>query len=176
MPQRDWHALLTTCMPVAAWEPMQGWCPTCWLICLVSEVCWVVSKLLDVLTAASGLQVAVPPGCWMSYAAKVGCAVMRTGETARLFASYSTADYLTVLYLMAPKMPIRVYSKKPISPTVNPMPPIMTQRSQTQLQKTSVNSPWSGRTCSPDCLMKKQSYPWGCFANHTRYISLFIGR
>jgi len=63
-----------------------------------------VSRVLgdDVMTAE--LQVAVPPRCWMISAAKIGYAVLYTGETA----SYSIEDYLTVLYLMAPKMPIRV--------------------------------------------------------------------
>ena len=42
-------------------------------------------------------------------------------------------SHLTVLYLMAPNMPIRVYRRKPMSPTVNPMPPIMIQRSHTHL-------------------------------------------
>ncbi len=56
------------------------------------------------MTAGTELQVAVPPRCWMISAAKIGYAVLYTGETA----SYSIEDYLTVLYLMAPKMPIRV--------------------------------------------------------------------
>jgi hypothetical protein len=65
-----------------------------------------VSRVLgdDVMTAGTELQVAVPPRCWMISAAKIGYAVLYTGETA----SYSIEDYLTVLYLMAPKMPIRV--------------------------------------------------------------------